>query len=228
MDRTAPGHVIAVTGLRFEARIAGRASSVLAVSGAGEALADAIRNAASSAVRGIVSFGIAGALDPGLKPGDILIASAVVDRDGQQSQTHLAWQDRLAGKIGPVHRGHLYGSGAAITTADEKASLFARTRCQAVDMESHIAARVAAELGIPFAILRVIADDAASAIPPAALKGMGPDGKTDALAVIGALAHDPKQVKPLIRLAAASNKARSVLSSCVGRLGPGLGCVNLG
>ena len=47
----------------------------------------------------------------------------------------------------------------------------------AVDMESHIAARVAAAHNLPFAILRVVSDRVDDAMPPAVLVSMGPQGK---------------------------------------------------
>jgi nucleoside phosphorylase len=57
-----------------------------------------------------------------------------------------------------------------------KRALRAETGALAVDMESHVAARVAARRGLPFAVVRVISDSADEALPPAAQIGMKPDG----------------------------------------------------
>ena len=78
-DRTlrADPLVIALVGLALEARIAA-GPDVLVIRhrqgvGGRHSIGDAIRNGC----RGIISFGIAGGLAPGLRPGDLIVASAV-------------------------------------------------------------------------------------------------------------------------------------------------------
>ena len=55
-------------------------------------------------------------------------------------------------------------------------------------------ARIAAELALPFAVLRVIADPAERALPPAALAGMRTDGGMDVGAVLASLAKSPAPI----------------------------------
>ncbi len=63
----ARGFVIAATGLKAEARIAERSAGVRAVAVAEtSALAALIEQAIADGARGIISFGIAGGLRPGL------------------------------------------------------------------------------------------------------------------------------------------------------------------
>ena len=84
----------------------------------------------------------------------------------------------------------------------------------AADMESHVVARTAAELALPFAILRVIADPAERELPPAALAGMRADGGINVGAVLASLARSPRQLPALIRLAAEAGRARAALLRC--------------
>jgi hypothetical protein len=81
----------------------------------------------------------------------------------------------------------------------------------AVDMESHVAARLAAHYGLPFAALRIIADPAERSLPAAALVGMRPDGSTDIAAVLRALGRRPSDLPALIRTALDARAAFAAL-----------------
>ena len=59
------------------------------------------------------------------------------------------------------------GVDQLVASAEAKAALQAATGAIAIDMESHIAARVAARHGLPLAVLRVVSDTAADTLPPA-------------------------------------------------------------
>jgi hypothetical protein len=90
-------------------------------------------------------------------------------------------------------------------------------------MESHIAAEVAAEHGIPFAACRVIIDAAHRALPPAATLGLRPDGSPDVAAVLRSIWQNPRQLPDLIRTAIDLHIARQALHSGRKQLGIGLG-----
>jgi hypothetical protein len=79
-------------------------------------------------------------------------------------------------------------------------------------MESHIAARIAAQHGVPFAACRVIIDPAERTLPPAALVGMRSDGRPDVFAVARSLIQQPRQVFALLRVVADLRAARSALT----------------
>ena len=113
-----------------------------------------------------------------------------------------------------------------VVDAAGKAALHASTGALAVDMESHVAAAFAAAHGLPFAALRVISDGADRALPRAAQAGMKPDGGMDVLAVLKALARDPRQLPALIRTGLEAEVAfrQLKLLNChdlLGRLGVG-------
>ena len=75
----------------------------------------------------------------------------------------------------------------------------ARPAPLAVDMESHVAARVARRHRLPFAAARVVSDPAHRTLPPAARVAMKPDGRVDLPAVMRSLLAHPAQLPALIR-----------------------------
>lgn len=112
-------------------------------------------------------------------------------------------------------------AGADAPVADEigKSALFAATGAVAVDMESVLVARAARRHGLPFAILRVVADPAHRSLPNAALVAMRPDGEVDVGGVFGALSRDPWQVTMLARLAVDARRAFAALARARAMLG---------
>jgi 4-hydroxy-3-methylbut-2-enyl diphosphate reductase len=96
----------------------------------------------------VVIAGLCGALDPGLRPGDLVVASEV--RAGDESlpcATDLA--ERLGARVGPVV------SLDHVARRDEKRAL-AESGALAVDMESFWLARHAAPR--PVAVVRAVVD----------------------------------------------------------------------
>ena len=148
---------------------------------------------------GIISIGIAGALAPGLPVGQWVVADAVLF-DGEPMPTDPAWTSRLAARLPEAATG---------TVARRRTRWWRRRRKRprciappariAVDMESHIAARVARRHGLPFAAARVVSDAAHRTLPPAARVGMKPDGTMDLPAVLRSLLASPGQLPALIR-----------------------------
>ena len=226
---TAPtAFIIAVTGMLAEARVAERAEGVTALAGGGDSirLAAELERAIDSNVRGLLSFGIAGGLAPDAKPGDVMIASAV-DSGIQSYPTDAAWSQRIVSCLPNARIALIAGRDAAIASPAAKADLYADTGAFAVDMESHIAARIAASHNLPFAVLRVVADHAERALPPAALAGLGPGGSINIAGVLKSLVRQPSQLPQLIRVSADTNTAMTALLRSLrtvhGTLGAGLG-----
>jgi hopanoid-associated phosphorylase len=223
------GFVIAASGLKAEARIAERSAGVRAVAGGGDEtrLAALIEQAIADGARGIISFGIAGGLQPGLVSGTCIVGtSAVVD--GRAYPTDKAWSQRIAALLPDAERGPIAGSRMPAASSDAKKALHDATGAIAVDMESQVVARIANARRLPFAILRVVADGADQRLPPAALHGMKPDGTPDIVGVLKSLASEPRQLTDLIRTAAAARRAMAGLFRCHRLLGPGLGFADLG
>ncbi len=159
---------------------------------------------------GIISIGIAGGLAPGLAPGDWVIASGVV-ADGVRYPTDSRWSRSLLRALPAASYAEISGVNAPVVSSEDKRAMYESTRTVAVDMESHIAAKVAATHGVPFAACRVIIDPAERTLPPAALVGMRADGTPDAWAVLRSLLRQPGQLPALLRVVADTRAARNAL-----------------
>lgn len=174
-------------------------------------------------VDALLSFGLAGGLDPMLSTGDIVVAELVVLPDGSRVGTDATWRAQLREALvglGRISVGDIVGQDRAITTTREKAVLELRTGAGAVDMESHATARAAREAGLPFMALRVILDPASRSIPWTALAGLGPDGDTRLWPVIGRLIIKPWELPGLVALGRAQAQALDVLGRLAADLGP--------
>lgn len=206
----------AVTGLAAEARIA-RQVGLVAAAGGGrpDGTAAAIETLLSQGVRGLVSFGIAGALAPGLPSGALVLPGAVRDDEGAAHWVDLDWHGRLAAAARasrlPLTVGGMLGAAAAVGTAGEKAALHRETGAVAVDLESHRVAAAASRAKLPFVILRVIADAADRDLPPAALVRLRRNGQPDLVRVVVAIARSPGQIPALVRLSKETRAALDVL-----------------
>ncbi len=223
--------VIVVCGLAAEARIAaGDGVDVLAGGGDAARLAHDLDTLcfgmAGRSGSGIISFGVAGGLAPDLRPGDVCVADGVVAPDGTPLATDAAWAGRLTAALG-ARAGRFATADAPVTGIPAKAALHRQTGAITVDMESHVAAAMAARHGLPFAALRVVTDPAGRALPHAAGVGMRADGRVDLPAILGSLARDPRQLPGLIRTGLDARTAFAALLRCRQLLGPGLALLDL-
>jgi hopanoid-associated phosphorylase len=217
------GHsVLAVTCLAFEGRIAaGRGVRIFCASER-DHLPARIDAAAAGGCCGIVSFGVAGGLDPALMPGDLVIASAVVT-DQDRYRTDEVWARALLAAVpGAVHA-DISGIEMPLVHPADKRAVRRTHRTAAVDTESHIAAAIAARRGVPFAAVRVVLDPAHRSLPPAALVPLRRDGSADIGAVLASVRRQPAQLPSLMRIVADVSLAWSTLARGRRRLGHALG-----
>jgi len=208
--------VVTVTGLAFEARIAGGVTVISDGLRTGTLKAEIDRGS-----RGVISFGIAGGLAPHLAPGQWVVASAIV-AEGDRHATDRDWSERLLRALPDAMHATIAGSDAPIADPLAKRALHARTGAVVVDMESHLAARIAAAHGLPFTACRVIVDPAHRHLPPAALLSLRPDGSPNVAAVLRSVLERPRQLPDLLRLALDATIARAALRRGRALLGPAL------
>lgn len=217
--------VLAACGLAFEAALAA-GPGVAVVCGPGPERLSARLDAclamppgsAAQSWSGILSFGCAGALDPGLAPGTCVLATGVQTGEGFLC-ADPDWLRGLARCLPGAVAGELAGLDAPLLDAADKARLWRDSGACAVDMESHAAARVARRHGLPFAACRVVLDPAWRSVPPCALAGMDADGGNALLPLLRALAAAPRQLGPLCVLAGDAWRARRALGRVRARLG---------
>lgn len=206
--------IIAVTGLRAEAVIARKAGFSVLCAGGNPAYTEAMLAQAvgSGKASGLLSFGIAGGLAPGLVPGSLVAASAVIASDGARHPVDAIWHARLRNHLGEVAEGAVFGADAIVTTAIEKAAIHARAGALAVDLESAVVARAAARAGLPFMVIRAVADPAERGLPAAAGIALTADGRPDLRAIFHSVLMEPGQIGALIRLARDTRRALGALT----------------
>jgi adenosylhomocysteine nucleosidase len=177
--------------------------TLLITSGMGpEAAACAALALVTAGARAVLSFGLAGGLDPALQAGTVLIPDAVTDGSGALHTTFGPWRDRLAALCDSAAsvRGTLLSVTAALTTAAAKAQARARTGACAVDMESFAIGSVAARAGVHFAIARVVVDTAVDTLPHSVLLATGPRGQMHYARLALGLLRSPAEIPALLQL----------------------------
>ena len=216
--------LLVVTGLKKEARAArGPGLTTVCSGGDSSRLRALLHTLDPAAFWGVVSFGIAGGLDPALVPGDILVGTAVSHGDRWHCATNglsEALMASLRRRHGAVSTGYFAGSDEALIRIEDKAALRARTGAAAVDMESHVAAEWANGHALPFSILRVVSDPAHRALPPLAANALTPDGRIDFSRVVMGIARRPNQLSALADAGRDARAAFGALGRCGGLLGP--------
>ncbi len=139
----------------FRPLVAGRSDVHILVTGMGaknasQSFLAALEKATPSFV---ITAGYAGGLNPGLSP-ELVVLDATAD---------FPAIDRLL-QAGAQKGTFLCATTVAITKQD-KAALYSRTQCDAVEMESGIIREICTERGIPAATVRVISDAAHEDLP---------------------------------------------------------------
>lgn len=213
--------LLVATGLQRERRILAAPGLEVVASGGDAARLEAELERRAAGARGIISLGIAGALAPALRPGDWVVATTVLE-GSSGLETDRAWTARLLAGLPGAVSGAVLGVDAMVAEAREKAARHRESGAVAVDMESHVAARVARRHSLPLAVARVVSDAAHRDLPPAARLGMRPDGGMDLPAVLRALLADPRQLPALVRTGLEAERAFRALLRGHRRLGPGL------
>jgi adenosylhomocysteine nucleosidase len=214
--------VIAVSCLSIEARIA-RGPGVLVLCDHADRLVTTLDAAASRGAAGIISFGIAGGLAPDLAAGDWVVGTGVRTNDSW-FPADQAWARRLLAALPAAIHADIAGVDAPVADTAAKQDLHRCSGAAAVDMESHLAARIAAAYRIPFAACRVVVDPADVTLPPAALVGLRQDGTADLPAILRSLRAQPRQLPALVRTTRDAGIACSALRRGRQAMGTALGC----
>ncbi|MBV1688652.1 phosphorylase [Novosphingobium sp. G106] len=212
--------VIVVTGLEREgAVLCSEGIQVLAGGGTPARLAAELARAAPGAT-GIISFGMAGALDSTLKLGQWVIGDRLTGVFDQTCDPR--WVRALAQALPGARIGAAYCDGRLIADPAEKQALGAGYDALSADMESHVAAQAAASAGLPFAVLRCISDEAGARLPPAIAVAMRPDGGLALGAVLGSILAQPGQLPALLGSVRGFARAYAALRAGARAAGPRL------
>ncbi|MGF1608303.1 MAG: hypothetical protein ACFCUQ_02825 [Kiloniellales bacterium] len=215
--RALPAHWPTISHDNLEGRLAcAGADTARAKAGAERLLAEG--------ATALVSFGIAGGLDPALAPGALVLPEAVLTPGGEQVAVDAFWRQRVVASFaeggGRVCAGLLLGSAAVIADRTTKAARFGASGAIAVDMESHAVAEVARQAGVPLLVVRAIADPAERALPAIVLGSIGANGEPRGGLVAGRLAIRPWQLPALLRLRQDARQALAALGALARAAGP--------
>jgi adenosylhomocysteine nucleosidase len=204
-----------VVGLAAEARVAARLGCPVGIGGGGASGAGAAaRQLVANGVVGLVSFGLAGGLAPGVAAGTMIVPVTVVGVAGERWVADAALSARLG-----LPAGALLAADEIIASRAGKHRAWQSSGAIAADIESGAVARVAAEHGLPFAVLRAVCDPAERDLPPAAITALDAAGRIQALALAWSLLRQPGQIGGLIALGREAALARKALVARVASIG---------
>lgn len=167
-----------------------------------------------------VSSGLAGALRPEYRIGQVLAA-----RGAFSEKLHREPPERfvecsaplvsVAEELGATVAGGFYTAGRVIFRPDEKRHL-AHT-ADAVEMESFEVLREAAARGVPSVAIRAISDVADEELPLDLNRVFDDEGRVSFPRVMGQVARHPKALPGLIRLGQRSRRAAGSLAKFLDR-----------
>jgi len=199
---------------------------MLRLSGIGQ---DGARSAAEALLQegatSLLSWGCAGALDPTVKPGSLMLPKRIiVSSPPCLFEVDTGWHQRLYQRLSShltVNTGPLASSPSILSNSAGKAALRNATGAMAVDMESAAMADLAASRRIPFMVVRAIADAAGTVIPEDLSVAMSRRGRISAIHQLTLLLR-PWLWPVLIRLHNQFQASMITLARVSGLAGPGL------
>lgn len=225
---SAASRVAVIVGLRLEAKVLRRIRAPdrprVCISGPGSERAFlAATGAIDEGAKALMSFGLAGGIGAGADTGTVVVPETLKS-DAGAWKADPPWRQRLILALKPGFRlleGPIYSAGAVVVTPRDKAGLASSTGAVAVDMESAGIARAAAEAGLPFVAIRVVADGPEDSLPENVETLVSASGGTR-LSGLPAMLLSFRRLHLLAGLALRSRRARAELARVIRVLsGPG-------
>lgn len=200
-------NVLVVAPMQREAQAAG--ATVVGVGmRAGARLSGLLEERAPAAV---VIAGICGALDPSLRPGDIIVSRSVVAHDRPELSCDARMIDAARSALaGERNRRVTFISSRLLTVAapvmdlDARRDLWNTFGAGGVDMETYAFADAAFARGVPWLAVRAVSDGSATRIPSAVA---GWRDESDDRRVMQAIARRPWRWPSAARLALGTRAA---------------------
>ena len=168
----------------------------------------------SADVDALVSWGVAGALDPGLVSGDTVLPVQVRDSEQNVYTADHAWHAALKSRLGQPR---LFADGTILSVHDvqhdvrSKSDLHQATQAMAVDMESAAVARVALNANKPFVVVRAIFDSVSMRIPASSTNATDQYGQVSIPQLITGLIRKPAEVLQYPQMIGSFTKAKKSL-----------------
>jgi len=183
------------------------------------AAASAARDLLHEGAKALLSWGYAGALDPSLQPGDIVVPACLIGPGSEcivpdaglvAAITHCVAAGTTINKLPIAH------VDSVLATVQQKRDLFQVTGAAAVDMESLAVAHIARDAGVAMASIRAIVDPAGFTLPLAALSAVDAKGRPRPLALLLSLLRHPHDCVALWRLQRLTVAADQALCALAG------------
>lgn len=181
----------------------------------GDATTRVIEALGADPPRALLHAGVAGALSPALRTGDLVVCERLLlDRpdaaplgrpEGDAASPLDAWLAAV-----PTARGAALTVERVVTTAAHKRALFERTGAAVVEMESWFAARAAQAIDLPFASIRAVCDGHDETLPDLTA-ALDPVGRPQPLRLLRHLAARPGTLSALPRVARSFARAQAAL-----------------
>lgn len=174
--------------------------------------------------RVMLSLGFAGALDPDLRTGDIVVASAFIPESpaplpGPIGPTAAVDLVRSAG--GAAWEGQVLTVDEPLLTAADKRRARSDTGALAVDMEGSWVAGAASVHGVYALSLRAVIDEAAFELPAFVARIIADGGRREWLHTLAAL-RDPRALRSAASLAMRARRAAKSLRRAADAVIPAL------
>ncbi len=196
-----------VTGLQAETQWLHKAGfMVRAGGGTPHGALDASEALVQAGAEALISFGLAGGLRPGLKPGTVLVPSVVIAGTRTYPCDYRLIEFLGGATLGPIVAGHKIAA-----SIQAKRLLYQRNHPAAIDLESGSVGQIAKQRKLPFAVLRAVADPAERNLPPAALVALNDDGSLNIARLMRSIAWQPWQIPGLIAVGRDAKAARKAL-----------------
>ncbi len=175
----------------------------------------------------VIGTGVAGALAPGMSPGDIVVADRIVTACAkgpsteppvivsEQARTHC--EDRLRSAGLAFSRGALLTSNRVLASVEAKRLAREQSGAIAVDMESAAIASETERRKLPFVVVRTVMDAVDDEVFGADLADE--NGRVSALAATGYLARNPSAIAQLPRMMRSLGRATRSIADAIEALG---------
>jgi adenosylhomocysteine nucleosidase len=164
----------------------------------------------------LLSWGSAGGLSPALSPGNLILPKTIIASNRSLYHVDPTWHNSLCNQL----KGHvdfftdpMTESTAVVCTPTEKAILFRETGAIGVDMESAAVAAVAQEVGVPFMVVRAVADAMDTTIPKSTLNALDEFGRLNFLKLIQGFVQHPPELFALLRVGRNYRAAQRTLAA---------------
>ena len=167
----------------------------------------------------VVSAGVCGALDPKVKRGTVVLPETVIgaggERYGVAIAQHRRYVEALERRGVPFATGTLATAMSTVAFPDARAALREATGAVAVDMESSLILRAAAQADCPALVLRGVSDDVTESLPSELLGLVTPEGRLQRGRAVATLIRHPAVLARALTLQRATHAALAAVAGAL-------------